>query len=297
MSKKKTYIYIVLLLLVIAAALFFKSKKEQETFNDRAKIAIREIGNQLLLSNKDSTSLILPIIENKKSTYLLSFEKELSFEPHNLVSIVDSVFTKTDLSKHYRVSVLQCFEQLVGYSYEMSILEENTIIPCSGRYLPKGCYTIEIKFTKRDQLFFKTQIILYIIGFVCLLLLLDVFILKKKKQQTKEAIETIETIETLDATYTRVGRFRFYPEQNKLVKEAEEISLSKKECELLEILVANPNQIIKRDEFNKKVWEDNGVFVGRSLDTYISKLRKKLQDDDAIKITNIHGVGYKFEIE
>lgn len=294
MSKKKTYIYIVLLLLVIAAALFFKSKKEQETFNDRAKIAIREIGNQLLLSNKDSTSLILPIIENKKSTYLLSFEKELSFEPHNLVSIVDSVFTKTDLSKHYRVSVLQCFEQLVGYSYEMSILEENTIIPCSGRYLPKGCYTIEIKFTKRDQLFFKTQIILYIIGFVCLLLLLDVFILKKKKQQTKEAIETIET---LDATYTRVGRFRFYPEQNKLVKEAEEISLSKKECELLEILVANPNQIIKRDEFNKKVWEDNGVFVGRSLDTYISKLRKKLQDDDAIKITNIHGVGYKFEIE
>lgn len=294
MSKKKTYIYIVLLLLVIAAALFFKSKKEQETFNDRAKIAIREIGNQLLLSNKDSTSLILPIIENKKSTYLLSFEKELSFEPHNLVSIVDSVFTKTDLSKHYRVSVLQCFEQLVGYSYEMSILEENTIIPCSGRYLPKGCYTIEIKFTKRDQLFFKTQIILYIIGFVCLLLLLDVFILKKRKQQTKEVIETIET---LDATYTRVGRFRFYPEQNKLVKEAEEISLSKKECELLEILVANPNQIIKRDEFNKKVWEDNGVFVGRSLDTYISKLRKKLQDDDAIKITNIHGVGYKFEIE
>lgn len=291
MSKKKTYIYIVLLLLGIAAALFFKSKKEQETFNDRAKIAIREIGNQLLLSNKDSTSLILPVIENKKSTYLLSFEKELSFEPHNLVSIVDSVFTKTNLSKHYRVSVLQCFEQLVGYSYEMSILEENTIIPCSGRYLPKGCYTIEIKFTKRDQLFFKTQIILYIIGFVCLLLLLDVFISKKKKQQTKEAIET------LDATYTRVGRFRFYPEQNKLVKEAEEISLSKKECELLEILVANPNQIIKRDEFNKKVWEDNGVFVGRSLDTYISKLRKKLQDDDAIKITNIHGVGYKFEIE
>lgn len=294
MSKKKTHIYIVLLLLGIAAALFLKSKKEQETFNDRAKIAIREIGNQLLLSNKDSTSLILPVIENKKSTYLLSFENELSFEPHNLVTIVDSVFTKTDLSKHYRVSVLQCFEQLVGYSYEMSILEENTIIPCSGRYLPKGCYTIEIKFTKRDQLFFKTQIILYIIGFVCLLLLLDVFILKKKKQQTKEAIETIET---LDATYTRVGRFRFYPEQNKLVKEAEEISLSKKECELLEILVANPNQIIKRDEFNKKVWEDNGVFVGRSLDTYISKLRKKLQDDDAIKITNIHGVGYKFEIE
>jgi DNA-binding response OmpR family regulator len=47
----------------------------------------------------------------------------------------------------------------------------------------------------------------------------------------------------------------------------------------------------------KRVWEDNGVFVGRSLDTYISKLRKKLLADDAIKLTNIHGVGYKLEIK
>jgi DNA-binding winged helix-turn-helix (wHTH) protein len=61
--------------------------------------------------------------------------------------------------------------------------------------------------------------------------------------------------------------------------------------------VAHPNQIIKRDELTKKVWEDNGVFVGRSLDTYISKLRKILKDDDSIRITNVHGVGYKLEVD
>jgi len=44
------------------------------------------------------------------------------------------------------------------------------------------------------------------------------------------------------------------------------------------------------------VWEDNGVIVGRSLDTYISKLRKKLKDDASIKLINVHGVGYKLEI-
>jgi DNA-binding winged helix-turn-helix (wHTH) protein len=81
------------------------------------------------------------------------------------------------------------------------------------------------------------------------------------------------------------------------VKSATEISLSKKECELLEIFVAHPNQIIKRDELTKKVWEDNGVFVGRSLDTYISKLRKILKDDDSIRITNVHGIGYKLEMD
>ncbi len=91
--------------------------------------------------------------------------------------------------------------------------------------------------------------------------------------------------------------YQFYPEQHKLVKSATEISLSKKECELLELFVAQPNQIIKRDELTKKVWEDNGVFVGRSLDTYISKLRKILKDDDSIRITNVHGVGYKLEVD
>ena len=66
---------------------------------------------------------------------------------------------------------------------------------------------------------------------------------------------------------------------------------------MLELFVARPNEIIKRDELTKRVWEDNGVFVGRSLDTYISKLRKKLKGDTSIKLTNVHGVGYKLELE
>ena len=64
----------------------------------------------------------------------------------------------------------------------------------------------------------------------------------------------------------------------------------------MEILAAKPNQIVKREELIKRIWEDNGVVVGRSLDTYVSKLRKKLKDDASIKLTNVHGVGYKLEI-
>jgi DNA-binding winged helix-turn-helix (wHTH) protein len=47
----------------------------------------------------------------------------------------------------------------------------------------------------------------------------------------------------------------------------------------------------------KRVWEDNGVFVGRSLDTFISRLRKILKPDSTIQLTNVHGVGYKLEIK
>ena len=82
-----------------------------------------------------------------------------------------------------------------------------------------------------------------------------------------------------------------------MVKEAEEISLSKKECELLEIFITNSNQVVKRSELKKRVWEDKGVIVGRSLDTYVSKLRKKLQEDQNIKLINVHGIGYKLVVK
>jgi DNA-binding response OmpR family regulator len=93
-----------------------------------------------------------------------------------------------------------------------------------------------------------------------------------------------------------IGHFKFYPDQLILVKEAEKIQLSNKECELLALFAEKPNEVIKREELTKKVWEDNGVVVGRSLDTYISKLRKKLSSDASIQLANVHGVGYKLVV-
>ncbi len=92
------------------------------------------------------------------------------------------------------------------------------------------------------------------------------------------------------------GEFLFYVDQNKLIKQQDEIVLSTKECQLLEILSENINGVVKREELTKKVWEDKGVIVERSLDTYISKLRKKLKSEPNIRITNIHGVSYKLEV-
>ena len=153
--------------------------------------------------------------------------------------------------------------------------------------LPNNCYLIEVKFIYKTQNNF-----LKIVLKIALVLLLIYFIIrfyKSRKEETKKAVSKENSID--------IGSFLFYPHQKKLVQKAAEISLSKKECELLEIFVANKNQIIKREELTKKVWEDNGVFVGRSLDTYISKLRKRLQNDASIQLINIHGVGYKLEIK
>jgi len=287
MNRTKIYLYSGLIIIVFFAWMLSGSDKEHTEYSETVKVAIREVGDQLLLSNQDSTSLVLPVKRLEDSRFMLSFQNQLSFEPNDLISIIDSSFITSELPRNYRVEVIQCSDGEVAYSYEKSIKEEKTIIPCSGRFLPENCYTINVRFLSKSIHLGKNPLFLYVlllIGFLCLL---DLFFNKSKQ---------VATLQNADKNFASIGSFQFYPDQNKLVKQAIEISLSKKECELLEIFVANPNQIIKRDELEKRVWEDNGVVVGRSLDTYISKLRKKLKEDTSIKLTNIHGIGYKLEL-
>jgi len=262
------------------------SNKQNNDFSERTKIALRDVGNKLLLSNQDSTSLILPIVELETNKYKIAFSNPLSFEPNTLVTYMKQSFKTSQLPEYYRVEVLQCIDREVAYSYQMTADKESTIIPCSGRYLLEACYIIEVKFTNSVIGLAMYDVISYAI--LLLVLVFAAFLIYKKTKPKKTMEEA--------GVKEKLGSFYFYPEQNKLVKEAQEIALSKKECELLALFVANPNQIIKRDELTKRVWEDNGVFVGRSLDTYISKLRKKLKADTSIKLTNIHGVGYKLEL-
>lgn len=275
----KRYAYIILAVLI---TLNFTSCNQNDSRIEITKIALRDVGNTLLLSNQDSTTLILPITKIDTEKYELSFQQELSFEPNNLVTAVKNSLIKADLHNHYRVEVLQCSDKEVAYSYEMRNNEEESIIPCAGRELPLNCYTIQIGFEsdKTDS----SSIYLWLI--LPLILIIGLVISQRKK--TKKL--------SIDPLFYKIGNYKFDKDQSKLLYVEKEISLSKKECELLEILCDNLNDVVKRDELSKRVWEDHGVFVGRSLDTYISKLRKKLKEDTSIKITNVHGVGYKLEV-
>lgn len=273
---------------LLAAIMLLIPNKENENPADLVKISLRDVGNQLLLSNQDSTSLILPIQKIDELKYQLSFEKALSIHPDSLVVIVAESFKKTNLPTEYQIEVKQCEDDEVAYSYLKFPNEEKSVVPCSGRILLQKCYTIEVLFL--EKIATSSYQVLWI--FLLIFSLVVIVILLPKKRIEKQT----ET-KLIDENCISFGKFNFYPNENKLVIETKEINLSKKEVELLTIFVANPNKIIKREELSKQVWEDQGVFVGRSLDTYISKLRKKLSDDETIKLTNIHGIGYNLEIK
>jgi len=87
MNKKRIYLYSGLLILVFIAWLSSDSSEVLKEESEVAKIALREIGHQLLLANQDTSSLVLPIISLEASKYKLSFQKQLSIEPDSLVSM------------------------------------------------------------------------------------------------------------------------------------------------------------------------------------------------------------------
>jgi hypothetical protein len=88
--------------MLLAIVLIFISDKKNKTSPDLIKIALRDVGNQLLLSNQDSTSLILPIKKIEDSKFQLSFEKELAINPDTLVAVVQQSFRKAELPSFFQ---------------------------------------------------------------------------------------------------------------------------------------------------------------------------------------------------
>ena len=76
-----------------------------------------------------------------------------------------------------------------------------------------------------------------------------------------------------------------------------EKTLTQKEAEVLKLLYQNRDRVLKREEILRHVWGDDDYFMGRSMDVFISKLRKYLKEDPTVQIVNYHGVGFKLEID
>ena len=91
----------------------------------------------------------------------------------------------------------------------------------------------------------------------------------------------------------KIGRFQFDTQKQLLSIDGQQTKLTTKESELLGLLCAHANEILQRDFALKTIWIDDNYFNARSMDVYITKLRKHLKADDSIEIINIHGKGYK----
>ena len=117
-----------------------------------------------------------------------------------------------------------------------------------------------------------------------LILKIEIF-LKRSKVSAPSAPRAID-----------IGVFTFDYTNQRLIKGERVQKLTQREAELLKFLFDRRNSIVKRSDILKKLWGRDDYFLGRSLDVFISRLRKYLKEDDSLKIDNIHGVGFRLEV-
>lgn len=117
-----------------------------------------------------------------------------------------------------------------------------------------------------------------------LLLRIEAILRRVKGKRSKEGI------------IYKMGKFTFDTQKQLLVMDDKTTKLTTKESELLALLCSHSNDILERNHALKTIWIDDNYFNARSMDVYITKLRKHLKDDPAIEIINIHGKGYKIII-
>lgn len=96
-----------------------------------------------------------------------------------------------------------------------------------------------------------------------------------------------------ESTIYKLGTYVFDTQKQVLTRDDQQTKLTTKESELLALLCLHSNEILQRDYALKTIWIDDNYFNARSMDVYITKLRKLLKDDESVEIINVHGKGYK----
>jgi DNA-binding winged helix-turn-helix (wHTH) protein len=275
---------------VLSAGAFINGNKNtREEFNEkRAMLVMRQIGHTILLHSGDSNSRILPVKKLSSTTFEIEFQSKFSFIPDTLVNVVRKSLTTGSLPLHYNVSVLNCFSNELVYGFEIST--QTDLVPCTGRNQPTGCYKIQLAFlepvTTENPMSLGYIVIISLTNLIAVTLAGKILFKRKIKKAQPE----------ITGTLIEIGKYNFYPDKRMLYINEQTIELSDKESNLLTIFASNQNLLIERDRLMKEVWENEGVFVGRSLDMFISRLRKKLKHDPGLQLVNIHGKGYKLQV-
>jgi DNA-binding response OmpR family regulator len=114
-----------------------------------------------------------------------------------------------------------------------------------------------------------------------LILKLEIFLQRSKKNISENKIY-------------QVGNYQFDAINYEVILGKEKTTLTLRESELLKLFIQNPNNVLKREEILKSLWGNDDYFMGRSLDVFISRLRKILSKDANIVIENLHGIGFRF---
>ncbi len=120
-------------------------------------------------------------------------------------------------------------------------------------------------------------------------LILKIEIFRKRSQKANSSTE--------NQSLYKIGKCEFNSNNYTVTCQNNTVSLTQREAELLSFFIHHKNMVLKREEILKALWGEDDYFMGRSLDVFISRLRKIFAEDDSVTIENLHGIGFKFRVE
>lgn len=246
-------------------------------------LAMRAIGDDLLSNAHDHHTPVPPIQQVDSVTLRLKFDKPITIEPGELLKISLKHITP-DIALGAIVHVLGAGSEEIVYGFEIDHLGQKEIA-CLGRTLPQSYYWIDVSFYNQQKISYRGNV--NALGFASISIVLFTFFgitISKRKILGPKNNSLIEK-----------NGFVLNQQLNQIFFDEKIIQLTDREVQILSILLIHEGELVTREYLINEVWLKKGIVTGRSLDMYISRLRKKIEKTPKVKILNQHGKGYIFK--
>lgn len=276
-----------LLLLALSTVLSVMGEPQtQEPLpEDQVNLALRRTADGLLRHAGDSTSRI-PAIE-QTATHIWRIRLEQPFNYDELPTILQASLDLYGIHQVYEVAVRRCHDDIIDLGYHQFDFLQDSLVPCGGRELSDECHYIEVTFLEAAAVPAAAWSANYWIWLIVLAELVVIWFLFRRKPPVIRPSENNDEL--------AFGHSRLHVEGQILTSGDIKQNLTFRETKLLRLFVERADQLLEREVILQQVWADEGILVGRSVDVFVSRLRKKLAADPSVVIATVHGVGYRLE--
>ncbi len=269
--------------------LSFATLHAEEVQADKINLAIRRSLDHMLRAAHDSTTRI-PIIQRINDSTWQS--EEMSFLDYDkLPTLLQESFDIYNIKDNYHVAIKSCNSNEIFLGYIKFDLIDTSNTPCSGRTRNDNCQILEIQFSnlKSFQLIASNK--KWYIIFPLLLALLGLIYKLRIKATSSNESQKLKLKNIIQIGHTKLDTSIHQLSYKEKIQK-----LTYREAKLLQYFIDHQGEILDRETLLQNVWGDEGIQVSRSLDVFVSRIRKYIQDDNSIEITTIHGVGYRLDL-
>jgi hypothetical protein len=258
----------------------------EKSKDQKINLALRRTADRLLKQAGDSTSRIEAVSHSGQHSWQIRLSQSFNYD--DLPALLQASLQDYGLDLPYEVTVKRCQDDGIDLGYHYLDFLSDKGVACTGRKMPEGCHYIEVTFLQPEKNAFDltnkyTAFFLLIGGVIGLW-----FIRNSKEESSPKSEHLSEQI--------AFGQARLDVANQQLIIMDKAQKLTYRETKLLMLFVNNPDKLLERDFILQEVWGNEGVLVGRSVDVFVSRLRKKLAEDPSLAIEVVHGMGYRLKV-